>query len=158
MHAPPKSPITRVGARPPKELLDSTAFLLKRLGWACKDRAMAAFGEVGAAPYHHSVLAVLNEGAPETQATIADALGLDRSYLVGVLDELEERRLVERKRDAADRRRQLVTLTPVGKKELAKQRAIVETLDTELLAPLSLEERDTLHALLLKVAGQDDGE
>jgi DNA-binding MarR family transcriptional regulator len=155
MQTPLKSPHVGLGASPPQELLDSTAYLLKRLGWACKDRAVAAFGVVGAMPYHHGVLAVLAEGDSETQATIADALGLDRSYLVGVLDELEERGLVERKRDTADRRRHLVSLTPAGKKELAKQREIVATLDRDLVEPLTEAERDTLHALLLKLAGQE---
>src|SRR5690348_18505483 len=101
-----------LGAGPSKELLLSTVFLLKRLGFSVKDRAVEAFESTGLNPQHHGVLSLLNEGIPETQGTIDDALGYDRSHLVGLLDELEARGLVERKRAAGDRRRPLVTLTP----------------------------------------------
>jgi len=93
---------------PPKELRTCLSFLLKRLGFAVKDQMVDAFEEAGLSGYHHSVLALLDEEPRETQAMIADALGYDRSHLVGVLDELEEKALIERRRDPSDRRRHLV--------------------------------------------------
>jgi DNA-binding MarR family transcriptional regulator len=110
----------------------------------------------GASPFHFTVLAVLDEGARETQATIADALGYDRSYLVGLLDELEERELIERKRDPADRRRHLVNLTPAGKKTLAKLRALQASIDDDFFVSLDPDERATLHALLHRLATYHD--
>jgi DNA-binding MarR family transcriptional regulator len=142
--------------RPPRELLASSIFLLKRLGFAAKERGFEAFKPTGLSPYHHAVLALLDEGERETQAEIADALRYDRSQLVGMLDELEERGLIERRRDPADRRRHLVTLTPEGKKALARLRAIVSRLEDELLAPLDARQRETLHELLLELAGYLD--
>lgn len=138
--------------RLPTELVDSTLFLLKRLGFSAKGRSMAAFEQAGHNPYHYAVLAVLDEGHRETQAAIADALGYDRSQLVGILDELEDQHLIERQRDKADRRRHLVVLTPDGKKALAKLRSLSKRLDDEFLAPLDDAERDELHRLLLKLA------
>ena len=55
------SPVVKLGVRPPLELVESTAFLLKRLGWAIKDRTFEAFETAGESPYHHAVLAVLDE-------------------------------------------------------------------------------------------------
>jgi DNA-binding MarR family transcriptional regulator len=138
--------------RLPSELIESTTFLLKRLGFAVKERGFAAYEEAGFTPYHHAVLLTLDEGSKETQGAIADALGYDRGQLVGFLDELEERGLVERRRDPNDRRRHLVRLTPDGKRAVAKLRTISRRIEDDFLAPLSAKERETLHALLLKLA------
>jgi DNA-binding MarR family transcriptional regulator len=129
---------------------------LKRLGFAVKERGMETYEEIGLHPYHHAILLVLAEGSRETQGSIADALGYDRGQLVGLLDELEERGLVERRRDPKDRRRHLVRLTPEGKRTLRRLRVLAREMDDDFLAPLSEEERATLHALLLRLAeGQE---
>jgi DNA-binding MarR family transcriptional regulator len=147
----PRSPTL---PRLPEELVASTAFLLKRLGFAAKDQAMEAYARAGLNPYHHAVLAVLDEGSRETQGAIADALGYDRGQLVGLLDELEERGLVERRRDAVDRRRHLVRLTPAGRRTLGRLRTLARRVENEFLASLDGGERAQLHALLLRLAQQ----
>ncbi len=130
----------------------SPTFLLKRLGFAAKATSIEAYEQTGLNPYHHAVLALLDEGMTETQGAIADALDYDRGQLVGLLDELEEQGLVERRRDPADRRRHIVRLTPAGRKTLTKLRALAASLEDEFLAGLDSDERARLHALLLRVA------
>jgi DNA-binding MarR family transcriptional regulator len=138
--------------RYPEELISSNAFLLKRLGFFAKERGMATYEDTGLNPYHHAILVVLDEGALETQGAIADRLGYDRGQLVGMLDELEEQGLVERRRDPDDRRRHIVQVTPAGRKALGKLRAIAVQLEDELLAPLDEPARAELHSLLLRLA------
>jgi MarR family transcriptional regulator, lower aerobic nicotinate degradation pathway regulator len=136
----------------PAELVASSTFLLKRLGFAAKDRSMKAYEQTGLHPYHYAILLILDEGSRDTQGSIADALGYDRGQLVGLLDELEEQKLVERRRDPNDRRRHLVRLTPEGSRTLSKLRKITREVEDEFLAPLSDEERADLHELLLRLA------
>ena len=156
MTTPVDIPAVKLGARPPLELVRSTGFLLARLGMQIKARKLAAFEAAGESPYHHSVLCTLDESPRETQATIADALGYDRSWLVGLLDDLEENGLIERRRDPADRRRHLVSLQPEGKKKLAELRQISKRVEEEFLAGLDPDEREELHRLLLELAAHHD--
>jgi len=136
----------------PKELLASPGFLLAKMGVAMKTRALDEFEQAGYEAYHYGVLALLGESACDTQAAIADALAVDRSQLVGVLDSLEERKLIERHRDRSDRRRHVVTLTPDGRKQLVRLRGIVRRVEDEFLAPLDAKSRETFHDLLLQLA------
>src|SRR6266568_8548473 len=140
----------------PAELRACTAFLLARVGYAIKLSAIDEFEREGFSMYQYSVLAVLGEGVKETQGRIADALKLDRSQLVGVLDELEEAGLIERRRDPNDRRRHTVSLTPVGKKQLVKMRAIVARIEDSFLEPLDEKARAALHDALLRIAANND--
>jgi MarR family transcriptional regulator, lower aerobic nicotinate degradation pathway regulator len=140
--------------RLPEELVASSLFLLKRLGMAAKEQSLDAYEQAGLHPYHYAILAALDAGPHETQAAIADALGYDKGQLVGLLDELEEAGLVERRRDQADRRRHLVQMTPAGRKQLQRLRRLSAELENGFLSSLNEEQREQLHALLLHLAEQ----
>ena len=64
---------------------------------------------------HFSVLAVLGEGKPLSQVEMGERLGIDRNTMVILLDDLEEKSLVVRRRDPSDRRAYLVSLTEAGR-------------------------------------------
>jgi DNA-binding MarR family transcriptional regulator len=138
--------------RLPEELVSSTTFLLKRLGYTAKDRSLKAFEREDVHPYHYAILLALDDGGHETQGAIADALGYDRGQLVGLLDELEERGLIQRQRDPDDRRRHLVQMTTDGKRKLRRLRTLAAETEDHFLAPLGDSERQQLHRLLFKLA------
>ena len=148
----PLRPVHRVA----KELVASSGFLLARLGLAFKANAIERIEQEGFEAHQYSVLAMLGEGARETQATIADALDLDPSRLVAVLDALEERGLIVRQRDPQDRRRHVVSITPTGKRQLQRLRAIAKQLEDEFFAPLTPDDRARFHDLLLQLASAHD--
>ena len=67
------SSVTEIETKPlpqrfPEELVSSALFLLKRLGMTAKERSFAAYNEAGLHPYHHAILAVLDEGSLATRA------------------------------------------------------------------------------------------
>lgn len=139
-----------------RELADSAAYLLVSLAVGCKALAVARVADAGFELYDYSVLALLSEGARATQAAIADALMLDPSRLVALLDSLEERGMIARQRDPLDRRRHVVSITARGTTELATMRRIVRTMEDEFFAPLTADERSTLHRLLVALAAEHD--
>ena len=148
----PAAPIHRVA----QELAASSGFLLARLGFAFKAKAIAKVAQEGFELYDYSVLAILAEGARETQSTIADAFDLDPSRLVALLDSLGERALIERQRDPHDRRRHVVTITPAGERELARLRELISQFEEEFFAPLDADSRKRFHESLLRLARQND--
>ncbi len=113
-------------------------------------------GQVGCGGYGYGVLALLSEGAQETQAAIADGLGVDRSQLVHILDTLEKDGLIERKRDAHDRRRHSVSITAEGKRQLVRLRSTVREIEESFLEPLDEKTRSALHEALYRVASNLD--
>jgi DNA-binding MarR family transcriptional regulator len=140
----------------PQVLLDSLAFLLGYLGSGTKAFAIDAFERAGANVHDLGILALLGEGVRDTQAEIADALGLDRGQLVGVLDDLEAKGLIERRRDPKDRRRHMVRLTPAGRRRLARLQTVLQGIEDEILRPLDAKDRSALRQLLLEVGSRDE--
>ena len=139
-----------------KELAASSGFLLARLGIGFKARAIATAEQAGFELYDYSVLAMLAEGVRETQGTIAAALNLDPSRLVALLDSLEQRELIVRQRDPHDRRRHVVSITPAGKRELARIRTLFQRLEDEFLAPLDADDRRAFHDILTRLVVHND--
>lgn len=107
----------------------------------------------GLRPRHLIALKLLSERGPASQQALADSLSLDPSNVVGLLNELEERQLITRRRDSADRRRHIVEISRRGEQDLCSAYERLQLVDDDLLKPLSAQERATLYALLVRAVG-----
>jgi MarR family transcriptional regulator, lower aerobic nicotinate degradation pathway regulator len=128
----------------PSWLLGQTAMYAHRL-------VVESLATAGARGYHYRLLAALEEFGPASQAALGRRTGIDRSYVVEAVNELADRGLVERARDPEDRRRNIITITPAGVRQLRRLDEVVAGIQDELLASLSADERDELARLLRKV-------
>ncbi|WP_327738021.1 MarR family winged helix-turn-helix transcriptional regulator [Streptomyces nojiriensis] len=101
--------------------------------------------------WHYAALVALEESGPASQATLSARTGIHRSDLVAVINELAARELVERTPDPEDRRRNVITLTPPGRRQLRTLEQILAAAQEELLTPLSAQEREQLVRLLGRI-------
>lgn len=106
---------------------------------------------VDARGYHYRLLATLDEFGPASQAALGRRSGIHFSDIVAAINELADRELVNRAPDPADRRRNIITITPVGRRQLRRLEKQLAKVQEELLAPLSTDERDQLTHLLTRV-------
>jgi DNA-binding MarR family transcriptional regulator len=119
--------------------------LLARISRRAADAAMA---DGSLRPRHVIALTLLDERGPMTQHAVGAALKLDPSNVVGLLNELEERGLISRRRDPSDRRRHIVEVSATGSDELSQTYAQLGLVEDKLFKTLTCEQRSTLHELL----------
>ena len=116
-------------------------FLIAALGAHAKVRFTEMLVPLGLQPPHFGVLRRLHDSEGCSQQSIADAMRLRRSVMVGLIDELESMGLVERRRHPADRRANALHLTSQGRHVLVRADRLAAQLDDELLAPIPVDER-----------------
>ncbi|CAI9413859.1 MarR family winged helix-turn-helix transcriptional regulator [Nocardioides sp. T2.26MG-1] len=99
-----------------------------------------------------AVLLLLADREPESQQQAAQRLGVDRTTMVGLVDALEGKGLVARRSDPADRRRNVVELTDVGRKTLKVATRASDRAEQRLLADLGEADAVRLRELLERIA------
>jgi DNA-binding MarR family transcriptional regulator len=84
----------------------------------------------------YAVLTALDDTPVRTQAALADAIGADKSRIIGTLDELQDAGLIERTPDPNDRRVRLLSITPKGRRVRRSARKGIRAHEDRILAPL----------------------
>jgi MarR family transcriptional regulator, lower aerobic nicotinate degradation pathway regulator len=105
----------------------------------------------GSRGYHYRLLAALAEFGPASQASLGRRTGMDRSDVAAAVNELVARGLAQRAADPADRRRNVISITPAGTVHLRRLDELLTGVQDELLAPLSPAERQQLIRLLNQI-------
>jgi DNA-binding MarR family transcriptional regulator len=127
----------------------SLSFLLARAGFESARRLRERLAPYGIEPRHFALLHELALEEGRSQQALADGIGIPKSGMVQLVDDLEERGLVERRR--SDRRTHALHLTRAGGDFLRSTAPVALAHDGELSAPLSAAERKRLVALLAKL-------
>jgi DNA-binding MarR family transcriptional regulator len=133
------------------DVVNSTAFLLARLGRVAGRRLNDQLAVTGLKPPHAAILIELCAFGPMSQQALGERLQVDPSNLVGFLNALESDGLVVRRRDPADRRRHIVEVTKKGIARLPACDHPVDAVEDQLFAGLSRAERAQLHGLLGRI-------
>jgi DNA-binding MarR family transcriptional regulator len=130
-------------------------YLLKHAHLALGERTGPALALYGINGRELAVLAVLDDDEAPAQQQAADRLGVDRTTMVALVDELSAKGLVERRPDPDDRRRNLVHLTPAGRRARDEGTRAATAAEDAFLAPLTPAERDRLRDMLERVLRLD---
>ena len=134
------------------ELKPNAAFLLSQVGAHSAEVFAKLLEPLRLAPAHSGILWMLGRSAGVSQKALASTLKVHPSRLVGLLDELEERGLIERRGHASDRRLYALHLTPKGEAAFERIIKVTEEHVNQICGALTKAERAKLTELLQKVA------
>lgn len=130
----------------------SLAFLLSQVGIFASRRFHEAIGEIDLQPGWFLVMNVVAATEGRSQQEIAEAIKVPASRMVAIVDELEQRGLIERRPQPGDRRIRALHLTAKGRTVLAKGRGIAREHERRMTKGMSAEEHRRLIELLQKMA------
>jgi DNA-binding MarR family transcriptional regulator len=140
--------IASVPVTDPRLRLRLAGPLLAHLDRRLRVEAESELARIRLRPRHVVTLTLLREMGEISQTDLAATLQIDRTNLVGLLNELEDENLIERRRSPEDRRRHTVVLTKGGVRRLAKIEETLMIVEERVLAALGDDERSALYGLL----------
>jgi len=135
------------------EVAEFAGQLFFRLWRASHTRIAEALESVGLTPALFGLLNVLGAREGAIQQELGSAMGIDRSTMVLLIDELEAAGLAKRRPHPKDRRAREVAITPTGRRLLEQGRLMARQVEDEVLGGLSTNERRELLALLRRALG-----
>jgi MarR family transcriptional regulator, lower aerobic nicotinate degradation pathway regulator len=132
----------------PERLVGRPSWLITQLAGHTRRLVLEAFAQTGARGYHYRILAALHEFGVSSQIDLARRCGMDRSDVVAAINELVAEGQVGRAPDPGDRRRNVVSLTKAGERQLRRLDRAIDRVQEELLEPLGPDDRQLLVSLL----------
>ena len=138
----------------PPSMRDRVPFLLYRASQISHTLANQMLAEMTLSARQAGILTMVTELEPMTQKALGDALKIDRTTMVTLLDDLEDKGYVTRQRHPRDRRAFLVHPTDAGRAAKVAAVRILDEQQRRFLAPLTPAERRQLAALLTRLHGR----
>jgi MarR family transcriptional regulator, lower aerobic nicotinate degradation pathway regulator len=135
----------------PPSMRDRVPFLLYRAAELSHSLANAMLAPMQLTARQVGILTLVTEREPMTQKALGDMLRIDRTTMVGLIDDLERKGYVVRQRHPRDRRAFLVQPTQSGREAKAQAVAILDEQQRRFLAPLTSAQRRQLAALLKRL-------
>jgi DNA-binding MarR family transcriptional regulator len=132
----------------------SVAFLLSQVGIHASQRFAQRIAALDLHPPLFRVLNMVDAAEGQSQQAIGEAIGAPASRMVALVDELEQRGLVERRPHPSDRRIRTLYLTGEGRKLLTRGRKVASEHEEDLMRGMSQPDRERLAALLQKLVEQ----
>jgi DNA-binding MarR family transcriptional regulator len=129
------------------------AAMIVPLGRALMAAEQPVLAEHNLTMWGYSVLLGLGKEPVRTQSALAAAIGADKTRIIAFLDELERQGLITRQFDPADRRVNLLSITPEGRRVRAKVQAAIQRKEEELLKQLSASDRRAFLRALQTLSG-----
>jgi len=130
---------------------DQVQHLLRRAHQRASSIFLSVLADAQLTPTQFFALARLHETGKLSQNRLGRLAAMDPATIQGVIRRLQERGLIERLPDPNDRRRMLLSLSPLGQETVSGLLADAKTIGGEILAPLNPEEQDQFMALLRKL-------
>lgn len=138
----------------PPSMRDRVPFLLYSASQISHSLANEMLAEIALSARQAGILTMVTELEPMTQKALGDALRIDRTTMVSLLDDLEDKGYVARQRHPRDRRAFLVHPTGSGRAAKIAAVRILDEQQRRFLAPLNAAERRQLAALLTRLHRQ----
>jgi DNA-binding MarR family transcriptional regulator len=145
-----------LGPDVPEPLLESIAFLITRVHFRMHREFATTLEPLRIEPRHFGTLVALEASGPISQAELARHLGVSGASMVQIVDDLEGRGLLERRRLATDRRTQVLHPLPDVPEVLAEAGRLAEATMGGLLGPLSAASTARLLVLLQRLVTAPD--
>ena len=133
---------------------DGFAYLLVQLGFHLAGKFAERLAPLGLEPRHFGMLTRLAANEGRSQQAIGELMGLNPTRMVFLVDELEQRGLVERRRNPADRRSYALYLTDQGRAKLREAQETSAGHADQVGASLTDAERTQLTTLLRRLADE----
>ena len=135
----------------PAMLMAKPSWLISEVSRLAHPLLAGKLATAGSRGYHYRLLAALQEFGPASQASLGRRTAMDRSDVAAAINELVSSGLARRAPDPADRRRNVISITPAGTAHLRRLEDLLADVQDELLTPLTPAERQQLIRLLSRI-------